>query len=144
MTWKLLPGVRQDSRGRSYQVLVNSFGRQDIVRYEPTGAEQARMIPVIETKKLPRKILTLKGADMTRRRMRVDFRVCGSSEVRTVQDKQEVVQAFVDQHRAYGYLDAEGELARERSEPHQIILAQASGWDYFVQYHVDLKETTNA
>lgn len=35
MSWRIIPGVRQDHRGRYYQTAVNSRGKEDIVFVPP-------------------------------------------------------------------------------------------------------------
>lgn len=140
MAYELKPGIRQDHRGRLYRQAIYPNGKVIVVPYAADGAPAARMIPVAETQRMPRRILTLKGVDMIQRRMRVDLRVRGEHEVRTIQDQNAVAQAFVDQHRAYGYLAADGDLARTRGDMQELILSRRGDWDWFVQYHVTLKE----
>lgn len=132
MAYRILgDGIRQDHRGRLYRTAVYPNGKTIIVPCTNDHTlPMERTIPVVEYKPKPRRILTVKPLDMSRRRMRVDFRVRGETEVRTILARNLDAQLFVDQNRAYQ--DNEDNLVRK------------GNWDWFFQCHIDLKEESNA
>lgn len=81
---------------------------------------------------------------MTQRRMRIDFRVKGEREIRSMLSTNELGQVFVNQHRAICAWKWDEEKQKEALDLDQNgnpRKYQFSGsWDYFIQYHIDLKE----
>ena len=144
MAWELKPGVQQDARGRLYRVAVNSRGRQDKIYYQETGAERARMIPVPIEQPKQRKVLKVKDNGNAKRRMRVEFRVKGQTEVRVLEDTKEVAEAFVTQHRAVCALRQNEETGA--MEPvvdffgNPMRYLHLGSWDWFNLLHVDVEE----
>jgi len=67
MAWTLIPGVKQDHRGRFFQIAVNSRGRQDLVYVQPSpDTPLARTIPVREPPAPKEKPLVTTGVDTKR------------------------------------------------------------------------------
>lgn len=139
MAYRLLPGIRQDHRGRFYQNAVYPSGKTIMVPYQGGDAPKGRTIPSPLPPERKRPTLRAPTYDLSKRRMEVHYRIKGEEEVRVLVDYAPVAQAFVDQHRAQCLEDTKGEPLRDQFT-NSLLLFQPSHWDFFIQQHIDLQE----
>lgn len=66
MSYTIQPGVRQDHKGRLYQIGTYPNGKSIMVPYSANGAEPARMIPLPPEPQKPQRPVLTTGVDEKR------------------------------------------------------------------------------
>lgn len=133
MAYRLIPGVRQDHRGRTYQLGVYPNGKVINVpaAADATNLERGEHIIVPEhqqhiTKVRP--IMKLKPTEIAKRKAVVEYRHSGENTVfRRAYDTNETAQTIVD-------LVLRPLMRFDGKEWHVVF---PSGMDYYAQYHID-------
>lgn len=132
MAYEILPGVKQDAKGRLYQVGRYPNGKLIDVPYQDTKAPPARMIPV--PVQAPRVILrVMRKVDNTKRLAHVRWRDKDKPTVfHDFTNDPEVIQRFVEEQCV--------PFCRFDGKNWLIVSYQV---DWFVQYHTIIKEKAN-
>lgn len=126
MSWTLLPGVRQDSKGL-YQIAVNSRGKQDRVPYKANGAPQGYTIPVREPIRRVRPLT--KAKPKVKRLMVIHSRKNGEEKLGKL-----VVENAEGQHVTDACIRT---FLRSPDCGSTWRPAFGNDYDHFFQYHID-------
>jgi len=130
MSWTLLPGVRQDHRGRNYQVLINSRGKEDVVYVQhDSNAPAGYTIPVPEPVKRTVLRKPVATGPATKHLMVVEYRKVGQKAIAKLEFDNSDGEHFIHQEVRC--------LLRSPDCGSSWLPATGNITDYHVAYHLD-------